>query len=762
MEANNVHRRFNPLTRSWVLCSPHRAMRPWLGQKEEAAPEGPTYDPKCYLCPGNTRASNPPTANPSYESTFVFDNDFPALTAPGAAAESSTTAAENNDIESLLFQSNKAAGLCRVVCFSPTHNLTIPEMSHAQVVSVVQEWMRIQKDLRSNHPAIQYAQIFENKGAVMGCSNPHPHGQVWATDYVPQEPLDELNSLAAFSKEHGGKCMLCLYAEIEEKRADRVVYSNNDFVVVVPYWAVWPFETMILSKAHVSSIEDLSDAQQSSLADALLALTIRYDNLFETSFPYSMGIHGAPIVTASPEHAHAAHLHLHFYPPLLRSASVKKFLVGFEMLGESQRDLTAEMAASRLKALSPVHYKKRKPQGGRDGDSITTKSPDVEMQRLITEDISRHDASLESKSRTQAAPNSESSTKQVVFAVSFYITTAIVMVLVNKAVLNTVALPLTFLWVQLLVAVLLLSASSYFGVLQCPTFTSSTCRSLAPLIVINVIGLTLNTFCLQHVDASFFQVARSLVLPFTVLMSWIFLGQKSSAWVLTSCAAVFTGFIVGTLMEDEEIVVSKIGIVFGIASSLTTAGHSIVIKHSYAVVRGNTLDLVYYNNVMSVVVLTPVVLMSGEMEMMLDLLVKKNKVGAVDSGDQLRALVFGGLVTGVFGFLINIAGFFQIKVTSPVTHMISSAFRGVLQTLLAVAFFHDILTSSRIMSIAIILFGSCLYAWVSSQENAAASGPLKPLERSTSANGEPMLFGLLRSVRRAIWIPVKEVTKWTR
>ncbi|KAI8839513.1 hypothetical protein BJ741DRAFT_531114 [Chytriomyces cf. hyalinus JEL632] len=337
------------------------------------------------------------------------------------------------------------------------------------------------------------------------------------------------------------------------------------------------------------------------------------------------------------------------------------------------------------------------------------------------------------------------------------------MVLVNKAVLNTVALPLTFLWVQLLVAVLLLSASSYFGLLQCPIFTTSTCRALAPLIVINVIGLALNTFCLQHVDASFFQVARSLVLPFTILMSWLFLGQKSSTWVLISCAAVFTGFIVGTLMEDKDIVVSQIGIVFGIASSLTTAGHSIVIKHSYSVVRGNTLDLVYYNNVMSLLLLTPVVLMSGEMEMMLVLLVKKNKVGAVDSGAQLKALVFGGLVTGVFGFLINIAGFFQIKVTSPVTHMISSAFRGVLQTLLAVAFFHDILTSSRIMSIAMILFGSCLYAWVSSQENAAASGALKPAERSAPGYDEPVLFRILQHARRAILVPFREVAKrWTR
>ncbi|TPX74188.1 UDP-glucose---hexose-1-phosphate uridylyltransferase [Chytriomyces confervae] len=759
MEANNVHRRFNPLTRSWVLCSPHRAMRPWLGQKEEAAPEGPAYDPKCYLCPGNTRASNPPTANPSYESTFVFDNDFPALTAPEGSAEPSANATnDSSDIESLLFQSNKAAGLCRVVCFSPTHNLTLPEMSHTQVVSVVEEWIRIHKDLRSNHPAIHYAQIFENKGAVMGCSNPHPHGQVWATDYVPQEPRDELDSLVAFRKEHAGKCMLCSYAEIEEKRADRVVYSNNDFIVVVPYWAVWPFETMILSKTHVSSIEDLSESQQSSLADAILALTIRYDNLFETSFPYSMGIHGAPILAASQEHAHAAHLHLHFYPPLLRSASVKKFLVGFEMLGESQRDLTAEMAASRLRALSPVHYKKRsmmsKLQEEREGGSPNTQSPDLEVQRLITEHTSRHGKSLDPTLRYPATPKSESNTKQVVFAVSFYITTAIVMVLVNKAVLNTVALPLTFLWVQLLVAVLLLSASSYFGVLQCPIFTTSTCRALAPLIVINVVGLALNTFCLQHVDASFFQVARSLVLPFTMLMSWLFLGQKSSAWVLISCAAVFTGFIVGTLMEDKDIVVSQIGIVFGIASSLTTAGHSIVIKHSYSVVRGNTLDLVYYNNVMSLLLLTPVVLMSGEVEMMLDLLVKNNKVGAVDSGDQLKAL-------GVFGFLINIAGFFQIKVTSPVTHMISSAFRGVLQTLLAVAFFHDILTSSRIMSIAMILFGSCLYAWVSSQENAVASGALKPAERSSPGYQEPLLFGILRYMRRAVLVPFRETNSFT-
>ncbi|KAI8610378.1 hypothetical protein BC830DRAFT_1146042 [Chytriomyces sp. MP71] len=307
----------------------------------------------------------------------------------------------------------------------------------------------------------------------------------------------------------------------------------------------------------------------------------------------------------------------------------------------------------------------------------------------------------------------EGSLKEATFAVSFYIVTSIVMVLVNKAVLNAVDLPLIFLWLQLVVAVLLLLAFSATGMVTFQTLSPTKRTAIMPLIVVNVVGLTLNTYCLKYVDASFYQVARALVLPITVLFSRLFLKQTVSNGILISCAVVFTGFLVGTLLEGKEIVISVIGLSLGIASSVSTAAHSIVIKSSYAAMNGNTLDMVYYNNLLSMFMLTPVVMVSGELQTVMDI------ARRADAQSQFHALAVGGLVTGVFGFLINIAGFFQIKVTSPITHMISSAFRGVLQTLLAVAVFGDVLTSARVTSIGIILFGSALYAWVSSKRAAA-------------------------------------------
>ncbi|KAJ3022800.1 UNVERIFIED_CONTAM: hypothetical protein HDU68_008940 [Siphonaria sp. JEL0065] len=321
------------------------------------------------------------------------------------------------------------------------------------------------------------------------------------------------------------------------------------------------------------------------------------------------------------------------------------------------------------------------------------------------------------------------SLREVVFAVGFYITTAIVMVMVNKAVLNAVPLPITFLWVQILVAVILLYASSLFGIFKLPLLSLKTITSMLPLILINITGLTLNTLCLQYVDASFYQVARALVLPFTVGLSKLLLKQNITASVLLSCSIVFAGFLAGTLFEGGSttgIVVSVSGTVLGVASSVSTAIHAIVIKTSLGLVNGNTVDLVFYNNVISLGMLVPVLLVSGEISSFMDILAfgwygqlrEGSTLTNEEASNQLFALVVGGFVTGIFGFLINVAGFFQIKVTSPLTHMISSAFRGVLQTLLAVLLFNDVISVSRIISITFILTGSCFYVWIKSQEAA--------------------------------------------
>jgi UDPglucose--hexose-1-phosphate uridylyltransferase len=340
--AEHPHRRLNPLTGEWLVVSPHRARRPWLGhQAEPASEEQPQYDPACYLCPGNRRAEG--AVNPSYSDTFVFDNDFPALL---------PTAPEGGTNQEGLLVAKSERGICRVVCFSPRHDLDLARMEVSQISEVVLVWSDQIKQLSSNS-SFQYVQIFENRGEMMGCSNPHPHCQIWACESIPDEPGKELRAQEAFLGAHGC-CLLCRYLELELKLGERVVFENSHFVVVVPYWAVWPFETLILSRRHMGTLAELDLAEQTSLADALKRMTTRYDNLFQTAFPYSMGFHQQPFDGA----LHPGwHLHGHFYPPLLRSATVRKFMVGFEMLGTPQRDITAESAAERLRTQSEAHYR---------------------------------------------------------------------------------------------------------------------------------------------------------------------------------------------------------------------------------------------------------------------------------------------------------------------------------------------------------------------------------------------------------------------
>ncbi|KAJ2821950.1 galactose-1-phosphate uridyl transferase, partial [Coemansia erecta] len=326
---DHSHRRLNPLTQSWVLCSPHRAKRPWLGQVEESSSEQrPEYDPKCYLCPGNTRATG--ARNEQYESTFVFTNDYAAVHADQPeCSDAALKQVAGSHASGELFRVESTRGQCKVVCFSPRHDLTLPELSIGDISKVVRTWQQVYAELSAD-PAIGYVQLFENKGAMMGCSNPHPHGQVWALSDVPSEPAKEMASLHAFQQKHRhGACLLCSYVEAEQKNANaestnRVVLENDSFMALVPFWAVWPFETMIVAKAHVADVGGLSSKQVHDLAETMQGLTIRYDNMFECSFPYSMGLHQSP-TAAHPDSA-CCHLHLHFYPPLLRSATVRKFL----------------------------------------------------------------------------------------------------------------------------------------------------------------------------------------------------------------------------------------------------------------------------------------------------------------------------------------------------------------------------------------------------------------------------------------------------
>jgi UDPglucose--hexose-1-phosphate uridylyltransferase len=339
--AIHPHRRFNPLTREWILVSPQRTQRPWQGQLEAAASEiQPAFDPNCYLCPGNLRAGG--TRNPVYEKTFVFDNDFAALKPDNPPFEFR---------EGDLLIAGSEAGRCRVLCFSPRHDLTLARMSVAELRQVVDAWVDEFRQL-GDQANIRSVQIFENRGTIMGCSNPHPHGQIWANETVPDGLLKELNSFRDYYKRNQ-TTLLHAYLDLELQKQERVVCANEHFVVIVPFWAVWPFETLLISRRKVACLTDLTDEERTGLGEILQQITIRYDNLFKTSFPYTMGFHQRPTDGGQyPEF----HLHAHFYPPLLRSATVRKFMVGYEMLSMPQRDLTPEGAASWLSQVPGKHY----------------------------------------------------------------------------------------------------------------------------------------------------------------------------------------------------------------------------------------------------------------------------------------------------------------------------------------------------------------------------------------------------------------------
>ncbi|MFC7533956.1 UDP-glucose--hexose-1-phosphate uridylyltransferase [Actinoplanes sp. GCM10030250] len=360
------HRRLNQLTGEWLLVSPHRTARPWQGQVEETARvTRPPYDPECYLCPGNTRAGG--VLTPEYSSTFVFDNDFAALLPDALVSGAPLSDAPLSDaplsdaplsdaplsdepvsgaLGSGLLVAEAERGVCRVMCFDPRHDLTLAGMDAAAVRRVVDAWAEQTVDLGSI-PWVGHVQIFENRGAMMGASNPHPHGQIWATERLPGEPAKEIERQRAYVG-GGGGCLLCDYLEAELAVGQRVVCENEEFVALVPFWAVWPYETLVLPRRHAGALPALDDAGRDGLAGILQRLTRGYDRLFGVEFPYSMGFHQRPTDGAPhPE----LHVHAHFYPPLLRSATVRKFMVGFELLGQPQRDITAESAADRLRQV---------------------------------------------------------------------------------------------------------------------------------------------------------------------------------------------------------------------------------------------------------------------------------------------------------------------------------------------------------------------------------------------------------------------------
>lgn len=338
---NSAFRRQNPLTGEWVLVSPHRNNRPWSGAVEEVHDAAlPAHDPKCPLCARNTRANG--ETNPDYQHTFVFDNDFAALTDVETTDNSRTP----------LFTQEAATGLARVICFSPDHSKSLPQLSIEEMLAVVKVWREQYRELSQSFECVH---LFENKGEIMGCSQPHPHGQVWAHNHLSSEIENEDQRQRDYYQQHG-QAMLLDYAEQEIARGERLVEVNDHWLVVVPYWAKWPFETLVLPRHQCASFNQMSDIHARALAEVIRKLTIRYDNVFNCSFPYSMGWHNAPSFQTENQHWQ---LHAHFYPPLLRSASVKKHMVGYEMLAESQRDLTPELAANILRECSDIHYLSR-------------------------------------------------------------------------------------------------------------------------------------------------------------------------------------------------------------------------------------------------------------------------------------------------------------------------------------------------------------------------------------------------------------------
>lgn len=327
------------------MVSPHRTQRPWQGETSSTAPaELPKYDAECYLCPGNKRANG--EVNPAYESTYAFTNDYAALMAETPLL---------TEAESPLLRAETVRGICRVLCFDPDHSLTLARMEQPALERVVTAWQQQYRELGAMD-WIHHIQIFENRGAMMGASNPHPHGQIWATGFVPDEAVREASTQSEYLQQHG-RCLLCDYLQTELRLQERIICRNEEFAALVPWWAVWPFEAMVLPVHHAANMLDFSSSQSAALADILKQLTVRYDNLFETSFPYTMGFHQGLVNQVTPDDSH--HFHAHFYPPLLRSASVRKFMVGFEMLGMPQRDITPESAAERLRALPGTHYSAR-------------------------------------------------------------------------------------------------------------------------------------------------------------------------------------------------------------------------------------------------------------------------------------------------------------------------------------------------------------------------------------------------------------------
>lgn len=372
------HRRYNPLTGSWLLVSPHRTKRPWQGQQEAPSKNVlPEYDPKCYLCPGNQRAQG--DSNPQYKNTFTFVNDYSAVKEQQQEYNPETN---KDDVASLLLRAQPVTGRCYVLTFSPKHDITLADMTAAEILPVIQTWTRIyashlsatsplkaQADkILATIPAnpdgevdppqnqLRYMQIFENKGAAMGCSNPHPHCQVWTTSTLPEEPGKELAEMSKYRAENG-RHLLADYTKLEMEKEERMVWQNAGFLVVCPWWAVWPFEVIIIAKRHVRALVDLTDEERLQFAEAVQEVTRRYDNLFETNFPYSSGIHQAPL-DCTEEEAENSWFHMHFYPPLLRSATVRKFLVGYELMAEPQRDITPEQAAARLRGCDGELYRK--------------------------------------------------------------------------------------------------------------------------------------------------------------------------------------------------------------------------------------------------------------------------------------------------------------------------------------------------------------------------------------------------------------------